>query len=109
MDGNGSFSTQALPAPRHGLSLEGELDLVSVRELTEALAKLDGDGDVTLDLSELTFIDSTGLHAIFEHASSLNGAKLVLSHPSALTQRILEIVGMGEHPSIVIDCNGNGR
>jgi catechol 2,3-dioxygenase-like lactoylglutathione lyase family enzyme len=53
---------------------------------------------VTLDLSELTFIDSTGVGAILEHAGSLDGAKLVLSDPSAMSRRICEIVGMQEHP-----------
>jgi ABC-type transporter Mla MlaB component len=61
-----AFSMEALGPPRRRLRLIGELDLASAPALTEALTSIDGDGQLTLDLSELTFIDSTGLHAILQ-------------------------------------------
>lgn len=103
------FSIRALDASQRGLRLVGELDMASAPEVTEALASLDGDGQLTLDLSELTFIDSTGLHAILKHARSLNGAKLVLANPSSTARRIFEIVELEKHPSIEIQSDGSVR
>jgi anti-sigma B factor antagonist len=52
--------------PCHQLLLAGELDLVAAPALEDAVASLctDGASEVELDLGQLTFIDSTGLHAI---------------------------------------------
>ena len=47
-----------------GLALAGELDMASARVLREAFETLPGTGPATLDLAELTFIDSSGLHEI---------------------------------------------
>ena len=52
------------------LELAGELDAFTVSEFDEAFARTDGALDVTLDVSGLTFIDSTGLHAIVEYVQS---------------------------------------
>lgn len=47
------------------LRLEGELDLSSTRVLEDRLTRLRGKRrPVRLDLSELQFIDSTGLHLL---------------------------------------------
>jgi anti-anti-sigma factor len=103
------FSIERLASPRRGLRLVGELDLAAVPELADALALLDGAGDVTLDLSGLTFIDGTGLGAIVDHAGSLAGAKLVLVGPTAMSRRIFEIVGLEALPPIVVEAGGDGR
>jgi anti-sigma B factor antagonist len=93
----------ALDAPVRGLRLIGELDIATVPSLTEALASLSGDGPVTLDLSELTFMDSSGIHAILQFASSLDGeGPLTLAHPSENVSRLLEIVALDTHPGIRI-------
>ena len=63
-----------LVPPRHGLHLIGELDMATVAQLKTAFETVSGNGPVTLDLAELTFIDSTGLHAIMEFARSQNGS-----------------------------------
>ena len=80
------------------MSVEGELDLVSAAELAEALnQQLLAGNDVLLDLSEMDFIDSTGLHAIVESVRTAKavGRKLKLS--AELPQharRLMEIVGL---------------
>ena len=80
------------------VSVEGELDLVSAPELGEALSReLLAGNDVLLDLSEMDFIDSTGLHAIVESVRTAKavGRKLKLSAdlPSH-ARRLMEIVGL---------------
>lgn len=57
---------RCVQGPRHQLRLEGELDIAAAPALEDAVAQLctDGASEVELDLSQLSFIDSTGLHAI---------------------------------------------
>jgi anti-anti-sigma factor len=51
---------------RHVLTLSGELDLLAAPQLEDAVVRLAADGTtgIVLDLSNTTFIDSTGLRAI---------------------------------------------
>ena len=101
------FSLVPLEEPNRGFRLIGELDISSAQDLYDALGAVsEGAGDLTLDLSELEFIDSSGLHAMVRYASSLNGNgnKLVLLNPSAMTQRVFQIARFAEHPRIVIEA-----
>ena len=101
------FSLTPLEAPLRGLRLVGELDMGSARDLTDALTALSGEGDLRLELSELEFIDSSGLHAIVQYAGSLDGGgdNLILANPSAMTERVFETVGFEKHPRIVIEVS----
>lgn len=92
-----------LVAPEHGLRLIGELDMATVTQLKTAFETLSANGRVTLDLAELTFIDSTGLHAIMEFARSQNGSgPVILASPSATAKRAIEIAGLEGHPGVEI-------
>ena len=98
---DGSFTLIPLDEPLRGFRLIGELDLATVPALKAALEPLAGQGPMTLDLTELTFIDSSGLNAIMQFAPSLNGdGALTLANPSAHVSRLLEIVEMHTHPAI---------
>jgi anti-anti-sigma factor len=50
------------------LALRGELDMATARKLEEHLmvVEQDGVGAVLLDLRDLTFVDSTGLHTFLK-------------------------------------------
>jgi anti-anti-sigma factor len=84
-----------------GFRLVGELDLSSAPVLTDALGELETDGSVVLDLQELTFIDSSGIHAIFMHAVGREG-QLVLANPSPDVVRTLEIMGIADHAQLQV-------
>jgi anti-anti-sigma factor len=99
---------QPIEAPNRGLRLIGEVDLSTAPYLSDALAELNGDGDVTLDLSEMTFIDSSGLVVIVAYARSLDGPKVVLTNASDATRRILELTNLDDHPSLVLGSDGDG-
>ncbi len=68
------------PVSAHGLRLAGELDLASAPLLTAAGLVLAGEGellsglDVPVDLSELSFLDSSGLTALNDVAVQLTRA-----------------------------------
>ena len=60
--------TRRADGPKVTLSLTGELDLSTVAQLSERVRQeLDGGADdVTLDLRELAFMDSSGLRLLIE-------------------------------------------
>ena len=98
-----SLTLVPLAEPLRGFRLIGELDLATVPALKVALDPLAGHGPVTLDLAELTFIDSSGMHAILQFAPSLNGDDpLTLANTPAHVSRLLEMVQMNSHPGIRI-------
>lgn len=85
------------------LHLEGEIDLAVADQLSEALREAMASGVAVVDLSAVTFIDSTGLHAIVSAARSLNGqGPLVLTRPSRSVARLLGIALPGAMPGVVI-------
>ena len=74
--------------------LGGELDAAGVPELSDRLSGVEG--NVTLDCSGLTFLDSSGL-ALFvatHRACQARGAKLVIASPSRCVIRVLELTGL---------------
>lgn len=79
------------------LALVGELDMATVSILEDRLVHVEGDGValIVLDLGDLSFIDSTGLHAFLrarDRADS-NGHRLSLVGASPLTRRLLTLTG----------------
>jgi anti-anti-sigma factor len=75
------------------LHLAGELDIDSADRFTAAaLSHADGQRGLTLDLSELTFLDSGGIRAILRLARGMQPATLVLRHPRTNVKQVLDIV-----------------
>ena len=88
---------------RTGLKIAGDLDLHSAQELTAALRAFQGNGDVWLDMTEVTFIDSSGLTSIlsFAHSRGENG-KVVIVDPAAVIGPVFNIIGLDDHTSIEV-------
>jgi anti-anti-sigma factor len=76
----------------------GELDLATVGEFQTALLDFAERRQhlVALDLSDLSFIDATGLAAIiaFERQLREQERVLVLRHPSPMMKRLLDVTGL---------------
>lgn len=86
-----------------GLRLVGELDMQSVGVVRKALAGMPGTGQATLDVSDLTFIDSSGLHAIMEFARADSGnGPLIVQGVSSTMIRLFEITNIADDPSIEV-------
>ena len=79
----------------------GELDLGSAEVLSTAIVP-NGEVYLTLDMSELTFIDSSGLHALERLARS--DRMVVLRGPRENVRRVFEIVGFDQGPRFVIEA-----
>lgn len=79
------------------IALSGELDMATVAILNDQLAVLEQDGSkvILLDLRDLNFIDSSGLHALVQAytRSQQNGHRFRLVGASPIAQRLFEITG----------------
>ena len=76
----------------------GELDMATQGELRTALEQQAGRGAVTLDLSGLTFLDTSGLRLILETAEAANrsGFAFKVLPGTPAVQRLFEISGVRE-------------
>jgi len=81
--------------------LSGELDLATAGSFSEAVAStLDGQTPV-LDLSDLTFVDSSGIRAIL--ALSQAKGPVVLRNLPENVRKVLVIAGVNETMGVRID------
>ena len=81
----------------HVVALHGELDIVSAGGLADALVEVAG-STVVVDLSGLTFMDCRGIDALVAAKTRILAeglGQLVVTRPSAIVRRALEIVGLG--------------
>ncbi|GGU59255.1 STAS domain-containing protein [Lentzea flava] len=101
--------TGLLEVRRRGatVTLLGEVDLSTSEllrsELALACASGDGDGDVVVDFTDLTFIGSSGLHVLIEAAAKLGERRLVL-HGGGWAAYVVNLLGLTtRYPNIVVD------
>jgi anti-anti-sigma factor len=91
--------------PQAVLALEGDLDVANATEAQKRMLHLDvrRGGQLVLDLSGLTFMDSTGIRVILraEQFASMHGADLVVVRPPGPVMRVLELVGLDEQLELV--------
>ena len=83
------------------VAVAGELDAHSAGSLDQLAAELTADGYVhfTLELSQTTFIDSSGLRSLVGLQNKLRdlAGELVLQAPTDPVTRLLGITGLGAH------------
>ena len=90
-----SVTSRDLPG-LHIVALHGELDIVSAGGLADALVEVAG-STLVVDLSDLTFTDSTGIGALVVARNRIvedGRNQLVLSRPGGIVRRALESVGL---------------
>ena len=82
------------------LVVRGEIDLESRAAFVEALEKIlqQSDGAARVDLSGVTFMDSSGISALIECQQRAldDGSQVVLIAPSTSCRRVLEILGLDD-------------
>jgi anti-sigma B factor antagonist len=97
------------------LAVRGEIDVVTVPELTTCLDAASGSGtrSVVVDLAKVDFIGSAGLVEVSRATRSLEtlGGEPSIRSPSATVRRILAALGMEElvhpeQPDLFIDSLG---
>ncbi len=83
------------------LALSGELDLLTAPELEAALSEAQGEPHelLAIDLSQLTFMDSSGLAVLVgaKESADASGRRVVLRRPGPQVRRLLALVGLLEY------------
>lgn len=91
------------------LVLRGELDLSTVQKVEDELAAVEAGEDkvVVLDLSGLTFLDSTGLRLMVtaDQRAQKDGRRLVIVKGPETVQRVFSITKLDETLEMVDDLS----
>ena len=91
------------------ISLKGELDLSSVGKVQEELRRVEAEGPplLILDLSNLTFLDSTGLRAVVtaDERARDDGRRFVVVRGPDAVQRVFAITRLEERLEMVDDAS----
>jgi anti-anti-sigma factor len=100
---------------RNGLvhvALVGELDLSSVAKVQEELRRIEASAPATLvvDLSKLTFLDSTGLRCIVtaDERARAEGRRIVIVRGPDAVQRVFAITRLDDRLEMVDDAGAIG-
>jgi anti-sigma B factor antagonist len=100
-----AIEVSQLAAGTYLVALSGEMDIATSPELMSRLSTVRGPAPfhVLVDLSALSFIDSTGIKALVSSATQLesHGGTLVVVAPTQNIRRVFDIVHLSEVLSIV--------
>jgi anti-anti-sigma factor len=100
-------ATVATDGDRATVSLRGELDMSAVDRAREAIEQAEAGGAtlLVLDLSELEFMDSTGLEVVLRAARRArdSGRRLIVQRPSRYVRRLLEMTAIDQSLEVVDD------
>lgn len=80
------------------LRVSGEVDLATAGDLEKALTDAAG-SSVVVDLTEVPFMDSTGLNALVNGRRAImdaGGSIALVVTPESAVARLLDITGMGD-------------
>ena len=92
------------------VALAGECDLAAREALTSALLDAVKVADtVYVDLADLRFLDSSGLHGLIEgyHAAAARGGGLYVVNAAGVVAQVLDLTGVAE--LLRPPANGDGR
>jgi anti-anti-sigma factor len=94
------------------VALVGELDLSTVAKVQEELRRVEVDSPATLvvDLSKLTFLDSTGLRCIVtaDERARDEGRRIVIVRGPDAVQRVFAITKLDDRLEMVDDATSIG-
>jgi anti-sigma B factor antagonist len=89
------------------VALAGELDLANAEALGEVLREVVAEkpAKVSIDLANLSFLDSTGIRCFVAaaQAAAKVGCELGVRNPSGMVHRVLELCGVDK---ILMDDSG---
>ena len=81
--------------PDGTLRLSGEFDMSSVETFRLAVeTSADPERDIVLDLTDLTFLDSSGIRAILTMAQEFGTSGVVMRNPQPNVRRVIELIGI---------------
>jgi anti-sigma B factor antagonist len=93
------------------IMVSGELDLATVPQLSAAVAEHDDAGLLVLDLTAVTFIDSTGVRALIEadRSCARSGSRLAMLAGDGPVRRLLGLCKLDGPPGAGHRASVRGR
>ena len=89
------------------VAVRGEIDLDNLTELRSVLDELVAatDGDIVIDLSEVSYLDSCGLHELLSAQSCLAALdrRFIVYRPSPVVLRLFELCNVTEQFAVNAD------
>jgi anti-anti-sigma factor len=90
--------------PDGTLRLSGEFDLSSVEAFRLAVeTSANPEREIILDLTDLTFLDSSGIRAILMMAQELGTNGVLLRNPQPNVRRVIELIGIEGRSGIRVE------
>ena len=91
--------------PRRSLRVAGEVDMSNASILADAISFLcDGRGDAVLDLTDVRFIDSSGVGVILRAAKQLSSDhRRMTIRPSRPVERVIDLMGVSLLPNLELE------
>src|SRR5207249_7933932 len=97
--GHTGFSLTAAQLDGHGqlVTVTGDVDIATAPQLAEYLVGFT-DGPVTVDLSQVSFLDSSGMHALLAAHRQLErrDSRLTIRGATPIARRVLQISGLDQ-------------
>jgi anti-sigma B factor antagonist len=90
------------------IAFSGEIDMSTVEAMSSGLQPLtEAGGPLTVDLSKVSFMDSSGIHALFMAAAALGDRGCIILHGvDGSVDKVLRITGADSVPNIhVVGCS----
>lgn len=86
------------------LVLHGEFDMAQTAAFEGSVAESIAGGltarDLTLDLADVSFVDSSAISCLLQLAKSLFPRKLKLLAPQPTVSKVFELTSIGDYPNI---------
>lgn len=79
------------------VDVRGELDLANIGTLENELWLLDGGKGITVDLTQLDFMDNSGLALLARIAAQTRAERLTVRPGSGQVYRVLRVCGLDTH------------
>lgn len=104
------LKTELVPGEPPVLQVAGEIDICSADELRTALDQaVAAHPKVQVDMAGVTFFDAAGLRVILRTAAARNGNGPLILMNAPKVAWVLDLVGLGSLPSVVIRDDGHAR
>lgn len=102
-DGSGLEIDEVRRDDRLVLVVSGEIDTATSPDLGSRLSEVPADASVTLDLSGVSFVDSSGLSVLIaaHQRQRSRGGRLSLSSLNEVVARLFAVTGLDRHLDIV--------
>ena len=83
--------------------IQGEIDVETSHDLVDALDQLRHAGvrHVTIDMADVTFMDSAGVRGLIRLATERPQVTIVIARPAPMIRRLLTVTRLDDHLTVI--------